>query len=93
MEKTDDIPADDRPAPPRAHWRHDLARILIAVLIVAGLIAAGYFLHGPLKRLGPPQKCWEQKQIDGRLYNVNPCTGQFRLIGDLTPAGGADGAK
>ena len=89
IEKVDNAHSNEPSAPLKpSRWQYDVARISIAILIVAALIAAGFWLNRPLKRLGPPQKCWEQKEIDGKLYNVNPCTGQIKLIGELTPAAG-----
>lgn len=57
-------------------------RTLLIALGVAALLALGYFGQGYVKLLGPPQKCWEIQEIDGQLYKVNPCTGQFVLLGD-----------
>ena len=74
-------------APTGSHWRVDLARIVAVLLLLAALIAFGYFLQGPIKRLGPPERCWENREIDGKLYKFNPCTGQFKLIGDVDTKG------
>ena len=74
--------------PAATHWRADLLRIVGVLALVGALMALGYFLQGPLKQLGPPQRCWENREIDGKLYRFNPCTGQFKLIGDVLPASG-----
>ena len=83
-------PASGAQAPaalPR-HWRTDLIRFVGVIALMAALMALGYFLLGPLKQLGPPQRCWENREIDGKLYKFNPCTGQFKLIGDVLPVEG-----
>lgn len=49
---------------------------------VAALAVLAYLAYPYLKLLGPAEKCWEVQEIDGRLYKVNPCTGQFRLLGE-----------
>ena len=33
----------------------------------------------------PPEHCWEFREIDGKLYRVNPCNGRIQLIGDVVP--------
>ena len=33
--------------------------------------------------MSEPQCCWEYKEMEGKLYKVNPCTGQFQLVGDV----------
>lgn len=80
------LPNDVEPAsePARAsQWRTDLLRIAAVLGLLAALIAFGYFMQGPIKRLGPAERCWENREIDGKLYRYNPCTGQFKLLGDL----------
>ena len=54
---------------------------LLIFLAFVALVALGYFGRDYVKLLGPPEKCWEIKEIDGDLYKTNPCTGQFRLLG------------
>ena len=57
------------------------------LLLVAALIAIGYVGNRALRHMGPPERCWEYQERDGKLYKINPCTGQFQLIGDVvTPA-------
>lgn len=84
MEKPD---AEESPPPEPAAggWKRDIARLVIGLAIVAGLWLVGYYGQTALKYLGPAQKCWEYKEIDGKLYKVNPCTGQFQLMGDVAP--------
>ncbi|MEI8163653.1 MAG: hypothetical protein WCI19_11005 [Betaproteobacteria bacterium] len=53
--------------------------------LVALLVFAGYFARDYFKRLGPPDRCWEIREMEGRLYKMNPCTGQFLLLGDVQP--------
>ncbi len=79
-----ELPPDESPA---SHWRADMACIAVVLSLLAALIAFGYFLQGPIKRLGPPQRCWENREIDGKLFKFNPCTGQFKLIGDVETKG------
>ena len=62
----------------RGHWRNTLG----AMAVFALLVMAGYFARDYFKRLGPPDRCWEIKEVDGHLYKINPCTGQFLLLGD-----------
>jgi hypothetical protein len=62
----------------RGHWRRSAGVMAVFVL----LLAAGYFSRDFLKRIGPPDRCWEIKEMDGQLYKVNPCTGQFLLLGN-----------
>lgn len=84
-------PDHDESAPPKPRpggWKRDIARLAIGLGIVAGLWLVGYYGQTALKFLGPPQKCWEYKEIDGKLYKVNPCTGQFQLMGDVAPEAG-----
>ena len=57
-------------------------RPLIALAAFALLLVVGYFARDYVKLLGPPERCWEIRETDGYLYKVNPCTGQFRLIGE-----------
>jgi hypothetical protein len=77
------------PKPPSSgSWKRDVARLVIGLAIVAGLWLVGYYGQTALKYLGPAQKCWEYKEVDGKLYKVNPCTGQFQLMGDVTPEAG-----
>lgn len=71
--------------PSASGWRVDMLRIVGVVALMAALMGLGYALQGPLKQLGPPQRCWENREIDGKLYKYNPCTGQFKLIGDVLP--------
>jgi hypothetical protein len=52
------------------------------------VIIAGYFARDVFKRMGPPERCWEIREVDGHLYKVNPCTGQFLLLGDAPNAAG-----
>jgi hypothetical protein len=59
------------------HWRRSLGVIAVFVL----LVIAGYFARDFFKRMGPPDRCWEIKEVDGHLYKMNPCTGQFLLLG------------
>lgn len=68
--------------PPAEHWRRPVARQILALLLLAGLVGLAYWLQDAWKLLGPAQRCWEFKEIDGKLYRVNPCTGQFQFIGD-----------
>ena len=56
-------------------------KVLLTVLAVVALVVLAYFGRDYVKLLGPPEKCWEIKEVDGDLYKVNPCTGQFRLLG------------
>jgi len=60
-------------------------RIAGVVSIVAILLVLTRHGQYYLKFLGPPQNCWEYKEMEGRLYKVNPCTGQFQLVGDAIP--------
>ena len=72
------------PEPPALdHWTTHLYRQLAVLALLAALVALGYFGQDALKLLGPPQRCWEYKEIEGKLYKVNPCTGQFQLVGDV----------
>lgn len=65
------------------------ARKYVALLLaIAALVVLGYLAQPYLKLLGPPERCWELQELDGKLYKVNPCTGQFRLLGDAPPAEG-----
>ena len=68
---------------PRVTWRTDLVRIGGALLLVALLLGLAWVGKDALKYLGPPQRCWEYREIEGKLYKVNPCTGQFQLVGDV----------
>ena len=70
----------------RGDWRGDLLRIAGVVSVVAILLVLTYYGQYFLKFLGPPQNCWEYKEVEGKLYKVNPCTGQFQLVGDAPPA-------
>lgn len=60
-----------------------LRKALATVAAVALVALLAWFGMPYLKLLGPPERCWEMREMDGRLYKVNPCTGQFKLIGDL----------
>ena len=62
----------------RGYWRNSVGAMAVFVL----LVMAGYFARDYFKRLGPPDRCWEIKEVDGHLYKMNPCTGQFLLLGD-----------
>jgi len=66
----------------RASWRGDLMRIAGVVSVVAILLVLTFYGQYYLKFLGPPQNCWEYKEMEGKLYKVNPCTGQFQLVGN-----------
>lgn len=66
----------------RATWRGDLMRIAGVVSIVVILFVLTWYGQYYLKFLGPPQNCWEYKEMEGKLYKVNPCTGQFQLVSD-----------
>ena len=66
-------------------WRLDLWRFTGATALVAALWILGYYGQYALKFLGPPQRCWEYREVDGTLYKVNPCTGQFQLVGEAPP--------
>ena len=59
-----------------------VVKALAIILAFVALVVLGYFGRDYVKLLGPPEKCWEIKEIEGQLYKVNPCTGQFVLIGD-----------
>ena len=76
-----DAPAGQAPE----HWTRHALRQIAVIALLAALVALGYFGNDALKLLGLPQRCWEYKEIDGRLYKVNPCTGQFLLVGDVVP--------
>jgi hypothetical protein len=78
-------PQDEKPVPPSspAEQRSLLFRRLAVLIAVAAIALLGYFGQPYLKLLGPPERCWEIQEVDGRLYKVNPCTGQFKLIGDV----------
>ena len=69
-------------APAVEHWHRHVTRQVLILLLLAGLIGLAYWLQDAWKLLGPAQRCWEFKEIDGKLYRVNPCTGQFQFIGD-----------
>jgi hypothetical protein len=81
MKEEDRAPVDPRSSW-RGGWRGDLLRIAGALAVVAILLVLAYYGQYYLKFLGPPQRCWEYKEIEGMLYKVNPCTGQFQLVGD-----------
>jgi len=68
---------------PHGHWR----RSAVAIALFAALVASGFFARDVFKRLGPPERCWEIREMEGRLYKVNPCTGQFLLLGDAAEHG------
>ena len=70
-------------APPRATWRTDLLRGGGVIALVAALLVLSWYGQYYLRFLGPPQRCWEYKEVEGKLYKVNPCTGQFLLVGDV----------
>ena len=77
-------PAEDPGVSASSQGRHSSAATRIIVVAVALLLVVlGYFAQPWLKLLGPPERCWELREIDGRIYRMNPCTGQFRLIGDV----------
>ena len=84
---------DSAHVPHPSHWRTDLIRISAVLGLLAALIAFGYFMQGPLKRMGPAERCWENREIDGKLYRFNPCTGQFRLLGDVIPGAVVPGSE
>lgn len=87
-------PAQDAAHAPRpSHWRTDLIRIGAVLGLLAALIAFGYLMQGPIKRMGPAERCWENREIDGKLYRFNPCTGQFRLLGDVIPGAVVPGSE
>ena len=52
-------------------------------MALVSLIVLAWLAQPYLKLLGPPERCWETREIDGRLYKANPCTGQFKLIGEI----------
>ena len=75
------------PAAPAGGGRRRLIVRQAAVLVLlAALGAIGYVGHRALRHLGPPERCWEYQEKDGRIYKVNPCTGQFQLVGEVTPS-------
>jgi len=57
-------------------------RPVVVLAVFALLVVAAYWARDYLKLLGPPERCWEIRESDGYLYKVNPCTGQFRLLGE-----------
>jgi len=59
-----------------------LVKALVIIAAFVALVMLGYFGRDYVKLLGPPEKCWEIKEVDGQLYKLNPCTGQFVLLGD-----------
>ncbi len=65
-------------------WRRNIVVRQVAVLVlIAALVAIAYVGNRALRHMGPPERCWEYEERDGKLYKVNPCTGQFQLIGDV----------
>ena len=86
-------PQNDAEPARASHWRVDLVRIAALLGLLVALIAFGYLMQGPIKRLGPPGRCWENREIDGKLYRFNPCTGQFKLIGDAIPGAVIPGSE
>lgn len=80
-------PAPDA-APERPAWQVDLLRAALVLAVLALLILFGWWLSGASKLMGDPRQCWENREVDGRLYKMNPCTGQWRLIGDTQPQAG-----
>lgn len=54
-----------------------------AIAVFALLVVAGYLAKDFFKRMGAPERCWKVKEVDGHLYKINPCTGQFLLLGDV----------
>jgi len=72
--------AQPRPKlPEHGHWRRSVGVIVVFAL----LVTAGYFAKDFFKRMGPPERCWEIREVDGHLYKINPCTGQFLLLGNV----------
>ncbi len=80
--------AHDEEAPARPAWQVDLLRAALVLAVLALLILFGWWLAGASKLMGDPRQCWENREVDGRLYKMNPCTGQWRLIGDTQPQAG-----
>ena len=78
-------PSEKVPPPPREHWKRPVIRQVAILALVAALGAIGYVGHHALKLMGPPERCWEYQEVEGKLYKVNPCTGQFLLMGDVAP--------
>ena len=78
----------DEEAPERPAWQVDLLRAALVLAVLALLILFGWWLAGASKLMGDPRQCWENREVDGRLYKMNPCTGQWRLIGDTQPQAG-----
>ena len=70
---------------PPEHWRRHVIRQVGILLLLAALVGLGYLLQDAWKLLGPPERCWEFREIDGKLYRVNPCNGRIQLIGDVAP--------
>ena len=85
MESADEKPL---PAPRRAAPRRLTRKHLALLAAAVAAIVLGYLAQPYLKLLGPAERCWEIQEVDGKLYKVNPCTGQFRLLGDAPPADG-----
>lgn len=75
---------EEKPLQPqqRRPWLSYVPKELGLFLAFAVLIVLGYFGRDFTKQLGPPERCWELKEVDGKLYKANPCTGQFLLLGD-----------
>jgi hypothetical protein len=63
-------------------WFSRVPKGLVVLLVFAAIVALGYFGRDFIKQLGPPERCWELQEVEGKLYKVNPCTGQFLLLGD-----------
>ena len=80
--------ADGKPPLPLQRGRRPvhIPKEFVLLLVFAALVAAGYFGPYFVKQLGPPERCWEVQEVDGKLYKANPCTGQFLLLGDAPGA-------
>ena len=68
--------------PAQEKRRSVVHKYLASIAATAIIIVLGYLAQPYVKLLGPPERCWEIREVEGRLYKVNPCTGQFRLLGD-----------
>ena len=73
------------PAPARRRSAFHIPKPVWVLVLFAALAVAAYFGQKLVKLLGPPERCWELKDEDGKIYKLNPCTGQFRLLGDAPP--------
>ena len=80
-----DMPSAENqlPAKQKRRWQSFIGEEIIVLLAFAALIVAAYFWADFSKQLGPPERCWEVQEVDGKLYKANPCTGQFLLLGDV----------